>query len=262
MVIRYDNAYGQDKEAGLKIGMTGYMGDLTESHLTFSQNKLSIGGFFRYYFSPKMSVSANLFLGWLEGSDLDYATTDPSDESGNWRRRRNLDFKTHVIDLSGQFEYNFLPFISGHPIRKWTPYVFAGVGAFHFNPKTEYNGETVELQPLQTEGTDYSLFQFVVPYGVGFRYSFPSLWNIGFEISQRYTFTDYIDDVSDVYVDKSTATNPLEIALADRSQEAQNPPKELFKPGMGRGNPDDNDVYIWTGITISKVFRKKTCFGF
>ncbi|MEO8734182.1 MAG: hypothetical protein ABI373_07615, partial [Flavobacteriales bacterium] len=49
-------------------------------------------------------------------------------------------------------------------------YLFAGVGAFHFNPQAQYKGNWVDLRPLGTEGqglpggpVEYSLTGVCIP---------------------------------------------------------------------------------------------------
>ena len=45
-------------------------------------------------------------------------------------------------------------------------HAFAGIGVLYFNPKAELDGKTYALQPLQTEGKNYSRFQPVIPVGI------------------------------------------------------------------------------------------------
>ena len=49
-------------------------------------------------------------------------------------------------------EFHILKYIPGSMKYRWTPYVTGGAAVFTFNPKAEYNGEWVALQPLGTEG--------------------------------------------------------------------------------------------------------------
>ena len=69
--------------------------------------------------------------------------------------RRNLSFRSHVYELSAMAEFNFRPFGPGATESQWTPYLFGGLGIFHFNPEaqltyTDGTTEWVELQPLRT----------------------------------------------------------------------------------------------------------------
>ena len=98
--------------------------------------------------------------------------------------------------------------------HKFRPYGVIGIGVFHYNPRGEYtapDGSTkmVDLQPLRTEGQgmsqypdrkEYSLTQINIPYGVGIRYYFSDVVSASFELVNRKTFTDYIDDISKDYI--------------------------------------------------------------
>lgn len=59
----------------------------------------------------------------------------------------------------------------------------------------------VKLRPLQTEGKAYSPIGVAIPFGLGFRYKLAKNWDLAFEVGWRYTFTDYLDDVSSTYGD-------------------------------------------------------------
>ena len=72
------------------------------------------------------------------------------------------------------------------------------MGAFNFNPKAEYNGDFVELQPLGTEGQGsalnsskkYARTQFTMPIGLGFRVTLGDVATLNIEYGIRKTFTD------------------------------------------------------------------------
>ena len=84
------------------------------------------------------------------------------------------------------------------------------MGLFHFNPFTydKENNKTY-LQPLSTEGQGlkeypgrkkYSLTQFCLPVGGGWKWNINENWDISYELGFRILFTDYLDDVSKTYV--------------------------------------------------------------
>jgi len=90
-------------------------------------------------------------------------------------QQRNLNFKTKLFDweLTAQYSLFNLNY------RWWTPYIFAGIGVFHYKPYTyDSAGNKTYLKPLSTEGEgfmsgvkDYKLMQFSIPMGVGAEYS-------------------------------------------------------------------------------------------
>ena len=123
-------------------------------------------------------------------------------------KARGLHFKSNIYELSGNVEFNFLPYELGNPRYKWTPYLFSGLSMFYFNPQAENaNGEWVDLQPLNgrpgnyliSRQKKYRLAQFAIPIGGGLKFSLNKVSNIIIEYSFRKTFTDYLDDVSTTY---------------------------------------------------------------
>lgn len=256
-------ARAQDKEFGLMLGTAQYQGDLTKDQITLSETKPAVGIFFKYYFGPRFDIKGAFNYGQISGDDANYL----NDEG---RNRRNLSFKSNIMEFSGQLEFNILPFISNSKRYRFAPYVFAGAALYHFNPKAEYNGSWIALQPLGTEGQTlpggdgaYKLTQFAVPFGFGIKYSLGHFWNIGLEIGQRKLFTDYLDDVSSVYPDMAAMianNNAKGAALSDRGPEIN--PKYTHKKDAIRGDPTDKDLYIFAGITISKTIRRFSCTGF
>ena len=94
----------------------------------------------------------------------------------------------------------------------FSPYANVGIAGFHFNPRTFFRGEWYDLQPIGTEGQGineldfrepYSLYEFAIPFGIGVKWAFSERWNLGLEYAARWTFTDYLDDVSRTYVDRN-----------------------------------------------------------
>jgi len=76
------------------------------------------------------------------------------------------------------------------------------------------------------------------------------------EWGMRRTFTDYIDDVSGFYADASEVRDNagLQLAadIADQSFEQVGPNNS--NAGTLRGNPEDRDWYIYTGIILRSLF--------
>ena len=62
-------------------------------------------------------------------------------------------------------------------------------------------GVKYKLRPLQTEGNHTDNIAICVPAGFGIKKAFNSQGGIKLEAGYRFTNTDYLDDVSDVYYD-------------------------------------------------------------
>jgi len=210
-------------EIGLNVGPSNFLGDLggTEGKgQTFlkdnnwSMTKVMKGVFFSVVPSEYVNFRASLNFGRLEGDD---AIISPKGGLEEARKNRNQDFRSSLIEFYAAAEIYPLVFLEEDPNDVWhkfRPYGLLGVGVFKFNPKGSYapsggQEQWVELKPLRTEGQgmpnyptrkEYSLTQLNIPYGVGLKYFFSEKVNLSFEIVNRLTFTDYIDDVSTTYI--------------------------------------------------------------
>ena len=111
------------------------------------------------------------------------------------------------------------------------------------------------LQPLETEGVKYSRTQPVIPVGLGVRVKLDPFFNILLEGGYRFTFTDYLDDVSiHRYPDPATLKSDLSRALSDRRSEIG---YDLpYNKGV-RGNPKENDGYFLLNATLQYYLPKE-----
>lgn len=241
-------------EGGLMLGGSLYDGDLSPNG---NLNKLkhlqpAFGVFGRQNFNEHWAMRFSFQYGRLEGAD------------GESRRDRNLNFNTTFGELAAIAEFNF-PGYDPTGYRKLSPYAFAGIAYMYYNPKTVYEGRTVFLQPLGTEGQGldgydidfYSLNIISIPFGGGIKYALNPSITLGVEFGPRITFTDYLDDVSGTYAsyrDLAQARGTLAANLADRAQEITGlEPEE--RRGDLRGNRKHNDWYFIGNFTISYHFH-------
>ncbi len=237
-------------EVGLTLGMTQFLGDLGggrgdgrpfffDTDWRFSRP--AIGLYYRHHYSDIFRLTGAFNFTQVKGDDA--ASTNPG------REARGLHFKSNIWEFYGQAEVS--PFKRMMMPKKWDIYMFGGLGLFKFNPKAEYQGDWVELQPLGTEGQGlpeypgmekYKRLQFFVPMGIGFNYRITPNWVIGTEIIHRVTFTDYIDDVSGVYIDEQAFFGSYDENTATMAAALSDPGFDN-REGTIRGNPDKNDSY-------------------
>lgn len=242
-------------ELGVVIGASSYYGDLSPENASAntSQYQPSFSFFYRQNLNNTFGFRANFGYGRLSGDD------SVSDQV--FRQERNFNFNSSVLELGLIGEVNLFGFGPGGNGPRFSPYLFGGVAVFRFNPLTEYQGQTVELQPLGTEGqgidgfgTPYRLTQISIPFGAGIKYAVNDRINIGLEIGLRKTFTDYLDDVSGAYVpfDVLRSNNgELAAALGNRTGEFLGTEPVDAEAGTLRGNPDRDDWYMMGGFTIT-----------
>ena len=184
--------FKKKKSITVGMGTANYLGDLTENSKPFNQSAFSFSAGYLYGFRRNLYIRADLSAMRLKADD--------SKNAGAMYKARNLSFKTAVYELSVALEYEFMN-IDKH---KYSPYVFAGIGAFSFNPfTTDRNGIKRILQPLGTEGQGlpqypqkYKRTQISIPFGGGFKYVANRNITLQLDVKYRFTNTDYLDDVS------------------------------------------------------------------
>ncbi|MCP4438851.1 MAG: hypothetical protein GY810_07890 [Aureispira sp.] len=244
--------HAQFVEIGGLGGAVSFNGDVHPSAI-FINTRFSIGAMVRYHAHPHFTIRAGFQHGTLEAKDTDSQKKEI--------RERNLSFRSKITEVSLIQEINLAPFIPQKKGQSFSPYIGVGVSLFWFNPTTLYDGKWIELQPLGTEGQGleqyprqkhYKLFQPAIPIVLGLKYNLGGRINIGLDIGYRFTFTDYIDDVSTIYVPpKELAANgELAVALSNRTEEYTGLPSE-DRIGTRRGNSNNTDGYLVWGVTVS-----------
>ena len=240
--------YKENTEVGFIGGASYYLGDLNTTHFN---NSLPFGGIvIRKNIDRRFSYKAELLYLNIAGDDRDDATDTIA-------INRGLHFRSTVFELSGQIEFNFLPFEAGNALYTWTPFVYTGLSFFHFNPQAENeDGLWVNLQELGTEGqgstsfperTKYPLAQLAIPLGGGLKIAINPSFNVILEYGVRKTFTDYLDDVSTTYPE---GVNSNVIDISNATYEMSDP-TGTHVAGDQRGDPDKKDWYSFVGITLS-----------
>lgn len=272
------------------VGVTNFLGDLGGANdigrdglvdLDFVATRPSLMIGYRYQLNNFIFLRSNLTWGILKGDD---ANTEQIH-----RRGRNLSFRSGFLDLNLMAEFYLFNNARGNLYRlrgvrgrrglNMDLYVFAGIGGMYFNPKAEYQGQWVALQPIGTEGQGlpgeegkYSRFTFTVPYGIGIGKSIDRYWAINVEFTMRATFTDYIDDVSTEYYGRDNLRQAkldagLSQAEANRAAFLSDP--NIFDQTIDgfnsnnqlvdeqRGDPTDNDAFMTGMITIARKIVKR-----
>lgn len=215
------------------VGTSTYFGELANPG-DYIDTKPTLNVGLQYYFNNRVALRGEVTWYQLKGED------SKADDAS--RMRRNLSFVSNNFELNATGLVNFFP--QGRRFYQrpgFNLYGFAGIGVTYFNPKTEYQGKKVALQPLQLEGEKYSRITPVIPFGVGARIKAGPFFNLAVEGGYRKMFTDYLDDVSTVHVDPSSFADPIAAALADRRPEVGRP---VVPAGTQRGNPDGDDGYF------------------
>ncbi len=253
---RYDISY---QEVGGWIGASNYYGDLNPS-FSIKGTRPAFGGYYRHTFTPYIAVRVGGALGFVAFKDS--YTNSP------WQQARNLSFRTHIAEVGGSVEFNFLRYIPMDKNHYATPYLTMGLSLFHFSPKAKYDGKWHNLSDIGTEGqqqTDltgvkpYKKIQPAIPIGIGFKYWLKGKWTLSAELSHRFTFTDYIDDVHEVYMNQLLITDQTSAVLADPSIITQPNDPLGDQAGVQRGDRVTKDSYMFFQISLSYAIFKIKC---
>ncbi|HNP17574.1 MAG TPA: DUF6089 family protein [Fulvivirga sp.] len=294
---------------GFSVNAFNYFGDLSPSagvaSTDISFTRPGFGVFFGHRFGPRYSLRGSFTYGTIRGDD--FKSADKGSQADAPRYIRNLSFRNRIKELTVVGVFDLYKNESSYISRlQFTPYAFIGLTVFHHNPQAYVAddsglpeaGTWVDLKPLGTEGqnaelldTDvnagikqYKLVQLAIPFGIGARYRLNQVFDISMEFGIRYTFTDYLDDVSQNYVDPGVFTGSnAELAryMADRSLNPTSAEKGQTREigdvstqsfigrdgqsytvinGYGsefrdniRGNKKDNDVYFVTSIKLAYI---------
>ncbi len=249
-------------------GISSYSGDLGNSiEVGLAMPLIHIG--FRSKLVERIAVKFNGNFTYLIGDDAKF------------NNLRNLSFRSSLIEISAQLEFSLikdkLKKMSAFEARQsfinnFNLYLFVGIGGFRFNPQAKIENEKgnttwLDLQPLGTEGQGigrnpdkYDLIEFCFPFGIGVKTSLTQTIAFEIDFGFRYTTTDYLDDVSDMYFDNGKierSYGKIAANLADRHiDENGELSDEKYLSMTKRGGYENNDNYFF--INISAVYRIKT----
>ncbi|HEY8893445.1 MAG TPA: DUF6089 family protein [Niastella sp.] len=244
--------FAQNFHLSARVGVANYQGELQSKNLTLKQAKLlgSLGA--QLDITEHVTARTYFTLTGLQGDDKKGTTS---------MKARNLSFQSRIFEWELGAQYNILSLNNSW----WTPYIYAGVGLFHFNPYTHNtDGAKTYLKPLSTEGqgvvggkSEYKLTQFCIPLGIGAMYAISEDVRVGLEMGYRKLFTDYLDDVSTVYVDQATllaAKGQTAVDLAYRGDEVGGGAYPAAKSPRGGSGVKDGYYYMAATVTVRGVF--------
>jgi len=186
-----------------------------------------------------------------------------------------LSFNTDIWEFAVHSDFNFFKFMPNDPAYSFTPFVTLGIGVVSYNPYAYIGDQKVFLRPLGTEGqnrsyvgTDgkarkpYGSMAICVPIGLGIKYNVSNRMNLSFQVSQRLTTTDYLDDVSTTFVgvDKFDRLPDGQLnnagILQDRSFEKGN---VIGTEGRQRGWSKQKDQYVIAEVSLSFNINSYKC---
>jgi hypothetical protein len=204
------------------IGPTQYFGELYSfwKYNEGVQPDWNANAAVHYTFGTNLRARIDFSYIKMSGQD------PPSDPRAN-RAIRNLNFRAQNWEATAMVEYYLFPVKVPNIHRSLlNPYIFAGIGMSTNTPKTQLDGEWVDLRPLQLENNPYEKNIVVFPMGLGLKYKLNVYMDLTLEGNYRFTLTDYMDDISaynisefylDLVEDYTSGANPDRLRLAVRN---------------------------------------------
>lgn len=155
------------------------------------------------------------------------SSLDAKDSKSDDPRRidRDYEFNGNILEVALGMEFTFFDFNLHGDGKKATPYMYAGLSFTKHDNYYFRNG-------IQTSENDSS-WATGIPMALGFKTTLTDHIILAVEIGARYTFSDELD-----------GSFPKNDALFNYSF----------------GNLNNNDWYMFTGITLTYTFARKPCY--
>ncbi|GAA4799955.1 DUF6089 family protein [Litoribaculum gwangyangense] len=141
------------------------------------------------------------------------------------RIQRGYEFSSKILEASVGLEFTFMDFDLHSGEKLGTPYLFAGISVANHDNHYFLNG-------LQTS-ENTSSWAYGIPMAIGFKTNFIGSLILGIEVGARYTFSDEIDGSI---------------------------PDAEFRQQFRFGNINNNDWYVFSGITLTYTFGENPCY--
>tara|TARA_R110002050_G_scaffold184989_4_gene318850 strand:+ start:26092 stop:26778 length:687 start_codon:yes stop_codon:yes gene_type:complete len=155
-------------------------------------------------------------------SDLEAIDVNSDDPR---RIQRGYEFSSKIMEISAGMEFTFLDFNLHSGKKIATPYLYTGISVAHHDNHYFLNG-------LQTPENNSS-WAYGIPMALGFKTNFMGKLILGIEVGARYTFSDELD--------------------------GSLPDTQSLQP-YRFGNINNNDWYVFSGITLTYTFGENPCY--
>ena len=180
----------------------------------------AFGFVYKWNRTTRYSLRANAMIMNIKKSD--YSPFDMA------RFNRRYRFENQVTEFSVGAEINYYDFNLHGNDKKIAPYLFLGIGFISYN--------LFYHEPNTLENIGYGKgIEITLPAIIGLKANVSPYIVLGLEIGARYTFTDNLD---------GSAAETEDGILND----------------LKFGNLNNNDWYVFTGLTISFTFGDLPCY--
>lgn len=152
-------------------------------------------------------------------------SSDDADATNIARYNRGMRFTNSIKELAFGVEFNYFEYNLDDYQKTHTPYLLVEFATFN------YNAVRSETAPGSQQYNYESKTAYAIPFGIGYKTKLVNDFAIAFELRARYTFVDDLD------------YNNQEIDT------------------LKFGNPDSNDWYILSGISLVYSFGRPPCYS-
>ncbi|QES87959.1 DUF6089 family protein [Rhizosphaericola mali] len=169
----HGQSFSEKLHLGIGFGPMRYYGDIYSEYTQFS-----VAGNIRYELNDHFYIKGQVTFGSVGASD-----------QGSERQQLHP-FRSNIQEISIMPEFDLLNMNEG---SKWTPYIFAGVGYFHYTPfYYEYNDVTKRYDKYNYDLASVPR-KINIPFGGGIKYAITDNIRLFGEGNFRLTNTDEID---------------------------------------------------------------------
>ena len=138
------------------------------------------------------------------------------------RKDRDYSFSNTLQELAVGIEFNYFDYDVMSVYNGFSPYIFVEFATFHYNIATSATDDTISYG---------GKIAYAIPFGLGYKSKITDTLGYSLELNVRYTFEDDLD------------YNNKEI------------------DNLGFGNPNTNDWYFFTGVSLTYSFGRPPCFS-
>lgn len=151
---------------------------------------------------------------------------DDTKSNNEFRAERGLVKRNRILEAAAGIEFSFLKYSLSKVGYSHTPYIIAQAGVVNYRAITGQSANDPNLLISKR------INALAIPFGLGYKMRLADNIGIAFETTFRYTFRDDIDE--NFY--------------------------ESNDPRFNFGNPDTDDWYVFTGISIVYAFGRPGCY--
>lgn len=215
----------QINEIGIMLGGSNYIGDIGPEYYINPKNFMG-GIIYKWNMNPRIALRGTFTYADISSND--------ADASNSARKQRGIRFTNNIKELAVGVEFNYFDYNIDDFKKSQTPYILVELAAFNYNVvKSE--------SPANSKNYEYeNKTSFAIPFGIGYKTKLFTDFAIAFEIRARYTFEDDLD-YNNFEIDPDTNNYKFE--------------------SLTFGNPNSNDWYILTGISIVYTFGRPPCYA-